>query len=234
MAIMNNTEMYPKNEIGDMFKVDPPNFSIKDYENTPHAVLADTNLPIYITTNYDTLMEEALMNRGKDMDKKPVSEYCRWNPFLEEFAEDKSIFNNDPQYKPTVNRPLVYHLHGRIDVPESLVLTERDYIDFIINMSKEERRLPQVIRKALATTSLLFVGYSLEDINFRVIYQGIMSMLSPSYQLPSVAVQLPPSISEMNKHAVIEYLNKYTKNMFKVDVFWGDAEEFVVALRKLL
>jgi SIR2-like domain len=69
------------------------------------------------------------MSRGKS----PDSEYCRWNQAIE-YAGGSSVFDNS-EYRPTEYKPLVYHIHGTVDIPQSLVLTERDYIDFIINLS---------------------------------------------------------------------------------------------------
>ena len=227
VGILNDDEMFPKMELCNIITgVIPPDFT--KYKDSPYAILSKINFPIYITTNYDKFMEEALKNIGRI----PDSEYCRWNEAIE-FAGENSLFL-DSDYKPTESRPLVYHLHGSIDVPQSIVLTERDYIYFLINLSKDERLLPTAIRKALASTSLLFIGYSLGDINFRVIFQGIMSIVKPHFQLPSIAVQLPPNYDEDKKEKIMKYLNRYTKNMFKVRIHWGDAKEFVNELQKRL
>jgi len=227
VGILNDDEMFPKMELCNIITgVIPPDFT--KYKDSPYAILSKINFPIYITTNYDKFMEEALKNIGRISD----SEYCRWNEAIE-FAGENSLFL-DSDYKPTESRPLVYHLHGSIDVPQSIVLTERDYIYFLINLSKDERLLPTAIRKALASTSLLFIGYSLGDINFRVIFQGIMSIVKPHFQLPSIAVQLPPNYDEDKKEKIMKYLNRYTKNMFKVRIHWGDAKEFVNELQKRL
>ena len=52
-------DMTPKNFIIRWLKkVQSPNFSEELSKNTPHAILADLNIPIYITTNYDGFMEE--------------------------------------------------------------------------------------------------------------------------------------------------------------------------------
>ena len=56
----------------------------------PHRILAELELPIYITTNYDHLMYEAL----KFLKKDPIIEYCRWND-LAEIQGKTSIFDND-------------------------------------------------------------------------------------------------------------------------------------------
>ena len=227
VGILNDDEMFPKMELCNIITgVVPPDFT--KYKDSPYGILSKINFPIYITTNYDKFMEEALKNIGRI----PDSEYCRWNEAIE-LAGENSLFL-DSEYKPTESRPLVYHLHGSIDVPQSIVLTERDYIYFLINLSKDEKLLPTPIRKALASTSLLFIGYSLGDINFRVIFQGIMSIVKPHFQLPSIAVQLPPNYDEDKKDKIMKYLNRYTKNMFKVRIHWGDAQEFVNELQKRL
>ncbi len=50
--------------------------------------------------------------------------------------------------------PLVYHLHGYIDIPQSIVLTENDYLDFLIFMKKNwQRLLPTVVRTVLSTAA---------------------------------------------------------------------------------
>ena len=42
-----------------------PDFSLPEYQNTVYAMLADLNLPIYVTTNYDHFMESALESKGE-------------------------------------------------------------------------------------------------------------------------------------------------------------------------
>lgn len=229
LGIDRGNDMYPKIQLSRRFKqIVPPDFSNLTYQNSVHAVLADLSLPVYITTNYDEFMEAALRSRRRNPDR----EFCKWNKFPE-IAEEKSVFET-PDYKPSEDRPLVYHLHGHIDTPQSMVLTESDYIDFIINLYKEGETnvLPRVIRKALAATSLLFIGYSLEDINFRIIFRGLMSLLGSSLQLPSIAVQLPPRLTSEKQEQAQRYLDQYTQSMFKVQVYWGDAQNFVSDLRQ--
>ena len=188
-------EMYPKNELSEKLgKINPVDFSDSQYKNTPHAVLASLNLPVYITSNYDKFMEAD----SRELRKYPDSEYCRWNEAIE-FAGGSSVFDN-PEYRPSEYKPLVYHIHGIIDLPQSMVLTERDYIDFIINLSKDEKVVTYYDSQSLAATSLLFVGYSLEDINFRIIFQGIMSMIKSPFQLPSIAVQSAVSYAGWVSH----------------------------------
>ena len=85
----------------------------------PHSVLAGLPLAIVITTNYDDFMVRALKWKLKDARR----EICRWQDILQHV---ESIFEKEPGYKPTPANPLVFHLHGALDVSESLVLTEDD------------------------------------------------------------------------------------------------------------
>ena len=233
LAIQNDDDLFPKTYISRYFeKIVPPNFSLEQYRETPYSILADLNLPLYITTNYDDFMEAALESRGR----KPVREFCRWNNYAKE-AQIPSAFDRPSKYTPIEYNPLVYHLHGVIDTPQSMVLSEKDYIDFIVNLSSNKGVdiLPAVIRKALVSNSLLFVGYSLSDINFRIIFRGIMNSVGKGLMLKNVAVLLPPHVPsnrvDNNPNKRLEYLDKYTKDMFKVHVYWGDAYEFSKVLR---
>ena len=169
-------EMFPKDTVCREFeKVPPPDFSAPE---EPHGMLADLNLPIYITTNYDGFMAQAIAGRHRT----PQVEFCRWNKFPE-MAGLESAFSGD--YKPSIANPLVYHLHGNLAVPQSMVLTEGDYLDFLIRLTSDQALLPPAVRTALAGTSLLFVGYSLTDWNFRVLFRGLIGSLAPTSATPA-------------------------------------------------
>ena len=115
-----------------------------------------------------------------------------------------------------------------------MVLTERDYFDFVIKLNKEDERdlLPTVIRQELPRSSLLFIGYNLQDLNFRAIFQGALSFSRRKSRKISVAVQIPPSISNDKKQRVVKYLDDYTKNMFEVHAYWGNTADFVKEFRQ--
>jgi len=224
--------MRPKNilirEIKELTKA-PPDFSKEEYKNAPHSVLADLKLPIYITSNYDKFMELSLKSR---QNVEPVVEFCDWNNYAKVAKIPSSLRKS--KYKPTQQIPLVYHLHGHIDIPQSMVLTENDYYDFVVRLYQEDllQLLTPVIHTALATTSLLFVGYSLEDLNFRIIFRSIMNLLGSRSQLPSIAVQLHPGHTLTNIDKAEKYLEQYIRNMFKVHIYWGDAKDFSKELRE--
>jgi hypothetical protein len=144
--------------------VNYPNFTAPD---EPHAILADLPLPVYLTTNYDDYMAKGLRLRRRDVRR----ELCRWNEALESEA---SVF--DTGFEPTAANPVVFHLHGHT-LPESLVLTEDDYLSFLANIARNPNLLPVPIQKALDRSTCLFIGYRLADWNFRVLFQGLRPRL---------------------------------------------------------
>jgi tetratricopeptide (TPR) repeat protein len=209
-------------------RMTPPNFRSDKFSKSPHAILAELNLPIYITTNYDFFMEEALQSQGK----QPRSGICKWNQEVREIVDEET--EQDP-FRPTSKEPLVFHFHGTIDLPESLVLTERDHQDFIINTNKESEKamLPTYLRRALPTSTLLFIGYSLGDINFRSIFQGALSFMSPIRKRKnSIAViEIPIENDSVKREILTKYMEKYTNHMFEIVIYWGELNEFLEELQ---
>jgi len=193
----------------------PPNFRAAD---EPHGVLADLPLPIYLTTNYDDFMVKALTSRWRD----PKREFCRWNELI---REQPTLFDKEPNYEPTVARPLVYHLHGHSD-PNSVVLTEDDYLTFLAAM-QDPKLLPDAVHKAIASSSLLFIGYRMADWNIRVLLQGLRRIgqgLAGKGNL-SVMVLVPPDGPDGTQQKMQDYLDRYYAAM-DLRVYWGTARQF--------
>lgn len=237
LEIENADETYPKNMLSDLLKeIDLVDFNSQFKNSSPYNILANLDLPIYITTNYDKFLELTI---SKSSNKESQNELCRWNDRLNKYFRTFdviSIFEKN-QYKPSTEKPLVYHILGDIDTPQSMVLTERDYFEYVISLNKNEERdmIPSVIRKELGLSSLLFIGYSLEDINFRVIFQGFLSFLDAlpkEYRKLSIAIQIPPVISRNEQIKMQKYLDQYTRNMFDLHIYWGSTYDFIKDLSK--
>jgi hypothetical protein len=237
VAVTKKDGMIPKEKIAErMQNVTRPNFSDTD---EIHRVLADLNLPIYLTTNYDDFMFQALRFTHKDARR----EVCRWNRLLEQHAS-----NFDLGFDPTPASPVVFHLHGHADLPQSMVVTEDDYLDFLVNTSKDlavcptgvqqKALLPLRIRSAITNTTLLFVGYRLADLNFRVILRGLLGSLEQSTRRLSIAVQLKPEgdtgSSQEEIEKIQDYLERYFDWTLNLQVYWGPAHQFGRELRQRL
>lgn len=193
-----------------------------------HRALADLSLRVYLTTNYDPFMTEALRHAEKDVER----EFFRWSPHLRELARDEpSIFEREPGYRPTAARPLVFHLHGSDQLVDSLVLTEDDYIDFLTNSARGELALPPAVEQALTGSSLLFVGYSIADWNFRVLLNSLTHYRSRGARRLNVAVMTLPASAKADPARVQKYLTESYADI-DVRVYWGTARAFVKELRE--
>jgi hypothetical protein len=66
-------------------------------------------------------------------------------------------------------------MHGDIDRPESLVVTDEDYIQFVLRMGDQElfHPVPASFRYGFARFSTLFIGYSLLDYNLRLLFKTL-------------------------------------------------------------
>ncbi len=191
-----------------------------------HNVLASLDLPLYLTTNYDNFMTEALKAQGK----QPVREICRWNELLD-FVP--SIFEDDPSYEPTVEEPLVYHLFGNDQEVDSIVLTEDNYFDFLVNIASEPDRIHPIVRAALMNTALMFVGYDLNDWGFRILMHALVKQGQRRRRgLKHVGVQINPAQLQAQD---IETAREYLKLAFQVDdidVYLGNVQQFIAELRE--
>jgi CHAT domain-containing protein/SIR2-like protein len=204
-----------------------------------HKRLAALPLPIYINTNRDDLLRDALLQEGKD----PQVEVCRWFVFEEDGREwPESIFSREPKYRPTVKRPLVFHVFGNIRWPDTLVLTEDDYFSYLIGVNKNQRSvfgsrsretgkdpLPQVVVNALTNRGLLFLGFRTSDWEFRTLFRAIRAFegqrTRPKHT--SVAVQLEPQQEDyLEPLGARNYIERYFRD-YKYELFWGGTEDFV-------
>ena len=162
-----------------------PNFASKD---EPHSILAELPFLMYITTNYDDFMFKALALKGKT----PIYEYCRWNNYISNLPK-----NIPDTFEPSTSSPLIYHLHGNFEIPQSIVLTEDDYIEFLVNVAKDlNGKIHHRVLRSLSGTSLMFLGYDLQDISFRSIFKSIVNSLAFGLERTNISVQITPE----NKH----------------------------------
>jgi len=188
----------------------------------PHRVLAQLNAPLYLTTNPDRLLATALTAAGK----APQVALCPWNE-----AVERSEMRDD--WEPDAQHPLVYHLFGQLSQPDSIVLTEDDYFDYLIGVTRNADLIPGVVRRALADTALLFLGFHLDDWAFRVLFRSIIQQEGGSrrHRYAHVAVQVDPEEGEFLEP---ERARRFLEQYFQEDdirIYWGNAEDF---LRDLL
>lgn len=197
-----------------------------------HLTLARLGLPVYVTTNYDDYLERAVAAVGG---VQPNVVLCRWS--------DALAGELPPYPKPGVAAaaPTIFHLHGHMRTPNSILLTEDDYIDFTVSLArrveKKDPVIPFFVRQALGNTKLLFIGYSLEDWNFRVLMRYLMKQqgVLQHERYNSISVQLSdPQMPPDRRRRAEEFLEAYLKTSSSIDVYWGDAHAFLTELVRRL
>lgn len=195
----------------------------------PLLVLANLPLPIYVTTSYHYFFELALRRANK----KPRTAVCPWREGIEArpfFFDEQYKLIFDVDHEPSEAEPLVYHLHGFDEFPESLVLTEDDYLEFLVAISRDKGRntdpiLPE-LRESLVESSLLLLGLSLRSWAFRVLFWGLIKTdFKRRYR--SVCVQWQPD--EVDEKYLRQYLSEADFEVYRGDIF-----QYVQELRQSL
>ncbi len=120
-----------------------------------HRLVADLPCDLYYTTNFDILLEDALDARGREFETIAT----------EEDAKDHT----------SRDRCHIRKIHGSIDIANSLVLTRDDFLRY----DARHPHLSERLRTDLATTTFLFLGYSLDDIDFSMLYDRVFLSLAP-------------------------------------------------------
>jgi len=71
----------------------------------------------------------------------------------------------------TADRPYIYNLYGHCDDIESLVLTENELLEFLVNIIKASPELPPFIRSQFADDNInfLFVGFGFQSWHNRIL-----------------------------------------------------------------
>lgn len=191
----------------------------------PYRVVAALPTEVFVTTGVTDLLQDALRARGKE----PITRSFRWISGGQDQPRKRT-----PVLAPAVKTPLVYHLFGRLDDPTSLVLTQDDYFEWLTAWIGDRRsNIPGPVMTALTNNSLLFLGYRLDDWDFRVVFQGIKSFLGGigTRRLQHVGVQFKPENQMIDPEAAQRYLDSYFKED-RVDIYWADTRTFLDELRQ--
>jgi hypothetical protein len=159
---------------------------------------------LIVTTNYDLLVERFLEQKG--LPYLAICHIMKGSKFAGRLLCYRSLssqlgpdsihtvkqvesliaeFNQPPlpgATSPILEKPvLVYKMHGTAwmmagsnQTFDSIVLTENDYVDFFAQDVLS--RIPAPILESLRTRRFLFLGYALEDWNFRVLLKRLQSI----------------------------------------------------------
>jgi hypothetical protein len=241
-----------------------------------YSRLARLDLPLFVTTSWSNLLEDALEEYGKS----PVTRYFDWRksmpneepwPYLlDGETGDSSVRQSiddltgpvtqagdargrrleshrrkverlraeaDPYCAPrsfSIQEPLVYHLYGTLQSQKTLVITEDDYFTWLREWMKQVDNgdsIPGYVRTPLVTESLLFLGFHVDDWEFRLVFQAIKSFhRSVQEGSPHVDVQFQPHTLRIEQEAAQSYLESYFDED-KISIYWHTANAFLTELQ---
>ncbi|MDU0813614.1 SIR2 family protein [Bacillus siamensis] len=148
-------------------------FLKKKYKPNPiHKEIFKLKPTHIITTNYDTLLEEAAIEEGQ---------------FFHTVKHDLDLpYDN-------FNKTII-KMHGDFE-NRNIVLKEDDYLNYSSNFTLIE----SYIKALIATNTVLFIGYSINDSNFNLIFQWVKNILRNHFQ-PAYLIESSKKYSRM-EHA---------------------------------
>ena len=147
------------------------------------VMLAGLPFKIFVTTNYDRLLESAFRKWEKD----PAT--FVYNP-----KPDPGKPTPDMIEDPTAERPLLFKMHGDLNERDSIVITDEDYITFVQRMSDKPalHPVPGTVHHRMKKWHMLFIGYSLHDFNLRLIFRTLRWNVDPANFPCSYSVDKSP------------------------------------------
>lgn len=194
----------------------------------PHSVLAGLPFKAYISTNPDTLIEQALEElRRQGSDVTPVVWRCGTKLLprrLPGFTE---------RSQPTPQRPLIAYLYGTLEEPDSLVLSEEDYYEQLITAAEGEAPAIKFLDRIFTNSALIFLGFRLNEWDFRILFRRLKLIDGwvRNQNFNNVAVQVDPSTARGT--ASDATIKRYLGHLFagsKIEIFRGSVEQFVKEL----
>jgi len=193
----------------DLFKLKEQELAgTPDLQHPLAGMLRDWPVRRFITTNYDHVLEQEIRRLGKNL--RSFTQRDTDRDSMLEFIEGS--YEDDER--------AVFHCHGSQTDASTLIVTEKDYRDwYLAEHSERGETLRQVLPIILDSAPILFVGFSLQDLD----------LLRPLRQLqamePDLAARRPLfTLQDRADVMVSEASAIQIRARFGVEVLWFDRE----------
>jgi hypothetical protein len=166
-----------------------------------HRALAALPFSLILTTAQDAVLTDALKAAHK-------------NPLTERYHLRGDKRNNPEFVLPgSPDAPVVYHLFGDENDPNSLVLSENDLLDFLIAIVSERPPLPNSLIRALKRTgqSFLFVGFGITQWYLRLLLKVLVRTLELHRTANSIATEPLRGLSETDREQTVLFYQRGTR-----------------------
>lgn len=187
---------------------------LPDAQHQPSPLLqtlASLPFKLFVTTNYDRLLERAFPKDEYELLVQPVTGFSD----LEQAQIQERLAE--------INKPIIYKIHGSFHDNggaagqsqnlNRLILTEEDYIQFLSVVGREDMGVPTMVREKLVDGTILFLGYSLQDWDFRTIHKILFEPLQGRQKNKSFAIQKDPP------DFWVQYWNSKNVTILNVDLY---------------
>lgn len=189
----------------------------KPYNDTTtelHRNLAALPFPLYINLFFDRFMLNALRDHD---DKETAFDYYH-------FRETRSAGR-----EPSVQKPLVFNLFGEPDDPKSLVLSENDLLDFLVNVVKRTPPLQSNITSLLYPNenekyAFLFLGLGFQQWHVRILLHALQML---GHQQPSLAIEDDSFFQDEHKSTAV-----FFEQHHEITFHQESVSSFVAELRR--
>ena len=144
-------------------------FFFNNHNNIESAVfkklIKDLPFTFIVDTNYTSFLADELSEQGK----KPTKEFYNYRGRAQRIIDVEEHEMH----------PFLYNLFGSTEEPKSVVYTENDLIEFVVNLIRLDPGLPKDVKSVLADPErdFLFIGFGMIARNwyFRVLLHALES-----------------------------------------------------------
>lgn len=127
------------------------------YPNEIHYKILEMTPVSIITTNYDTLLEDAAIQN----------------------CQSYKIITSDEEVPSIYGDKYILKIHGDL-AHKNIVLKEEDYLNYSENFKLTET----LVKSIFATNTVVFIGYSLNDYNIKLILNWTKALLGSKFRKP--------------------------------------------------
>ena len=143
-----------------------------DVSTDLYDILRKLEVNLFITTNYDHLMEDTLKKYGH-------------SPII--IKNDKDLPHINPSKKNIVK------LHGDIDSPSSLIITSQDYARYKL----QHNPFIEWLNSRLSEYTILFIGTSFEDLRLKEADEHVINLFGEFRRQPFIFLKISEKIKNM-------------------------------------
>ncbi len=137
-------------------------FQLEDIEPAPiQLAIFKLNAPLIITTNYDSMLEDS------------YSYEYRKGAWMHTYEDAPDVANFLPQAD-AARHPLIWKIHGTIQNPAKVILSERDYRRLLYNQPGYR----EVLAAIFLTKVVLILGFSFDDYELRTVLGEMRNALA--------------------------------------------------------